>query len=176
MRKWKLGLGNYLLCWVKPPPLPPHAAEPSVNRYWLIHHFLTQQKPNENTAQLTRLTYTRILLSWQGWHTWEYCSADRTDIHENTAQLTGLTYTRILLSWQGWHTWEYCSADRVDRHENTAKLTGWHTRECCSADSIDLLSICEPSYPSIFFYLPKASIYRISDPANSQKPRFVEVE
>ncbi len=90
---------------------------------------------------------TRILLSWQDWHSREYCSAD---IHENTAQLTGLTYMRILLSWQGWHTWEYCSPDRIDRHENTAQLTGlsytrillswqyWHTREYCSADRADI--------------------------------------
>ncbi len=43
-------------------------------------------------------------------------------------------------------------------------------------DCIDLLSICEPRQRSIFFYLAKASIYRISEPANSQKPRVVEVE
>ncbi len=43
-------------------------------------------------------------------------------------------------------------------------------------DSIDLISICKPRYWSIFSYLPKASIYQICDPSNSQKPRFVEVE
>ncbi len=44
------------------------------------------------------------------------------------------------------------------------------------SDSIDLLLICEHRYRLIFFYLPKALIYQIRDPANSQKPRFVEVE
>ena len=61
-----------------PPPSPPPGTRTVSLR--LINHFLTQQKPNENTSQLTGLTYTRILLSWQGWHTWECCSADSIDL------------------------------------------------------------------------------------------------
>jgi hypothetical protein len=78
MRKWKFGLGNYLLCWVTP-PLPPPPGSRAVSL--------------RNTVDIDSSITSSLSKSQR-----EYCSADRTDIPENTAQLTGLTNMRILLS------------------------------------------------------------------------------